>query len=85
MSLFRGHEAEATLFYFSKKVDDNRLLCLAPITSRQIERSDSPPENDSGYFLIEQTGVKDPVSVRIIAQVHTDDAALHLKEMMGLA
>lgn len=72
------------MFYFSKQIDADRILCLAPITSRQLERADSHPLNCSGYFLFEQTGITECLSVRIFAQVHTDEAALAMKDMMQL-
>lgn len=72
------------MFYFSKIVDSDRILCLSPITSRLIARSDSELTDVSGYFLFEQTGIKEPESVRILAQVHTNEAALAIKDMMGL-
>ena len=73
------------MLYLSKLVDAERILCLAPITKRQIAVSDSELSDCSGYFLFEQMGITDCKSVRIIAQVHSHDAALELGEMMGLS
>lgn len=73
------------MLYLSKVLDAERLLCLAPITQRQIEMADSEPSDCSGYFLFEQMGVTECKGVRILAQVHSDDAALELGSMMGLS
>ncbi|MEL7480090.1 MAG: hypothetical protein AAGJ29_00875 [Pseudomonadota bacterium] len=73
------------MFYFSRLIDAERVLCLAPITQRQLDVSDSEIFDCSGYFLFEQTGVTDCREVKILAQVHSDEAALAIKEMMQLA
>lgn len=72
------------MYYFSKTLDDDRLLCLAPLTSRLLLAADTQISDPSGYFLYEQSGRDDEMCVRIIAQVHSDDAALSLREMMQL-
>ena len=73
------------MFYFSKLLSADRLLCLAPLTARLKEKVDAEPADCSGYFLFEQIGLKTCEQVKILAQVHTDDAALMLKDMMQLA
>lgn len=73
------------MFYFSRFISGDRLLCLAPLTNRLKERADAEPADDSGYFLFEQTGFEDQTRIRILAQVHSDEAALALKDMMQLA
>ena len=65
-------------------IDADKVLCLAPITDRQISVADSELRDCSGYFLFEQTGVKECREVRILAQVHTDEAAWSIKTMMDL-
>lgn len=72
------------MFYFSKSLGSDRILCLSPITSRLLARCDSELTDVSGYFLFEQKGITEPESVRILAQVHTNEAALALRDMMGL-
>nr|WP_321360253.1 hypothetical protein [uncultured Hyphomonas sp.] len=73
------------MFYFSKQLGDDRLLCLAPLTNRLQAVADVQPDNCSGYFLFEQFGIELCKQIRILAQVHTDDAAMELKEMMQLS
>lgn len=73
------------MFYFSKAIDSERVLCLAPISQRQLDVADSDVEDCSGYFLFEQTGITDCREVKILAQIHSDDAALTIRDMMQLA
>ncbi len=73
------------MYYFSKQLGDDKLLCLAPLSTRQQAVADVQPDNCSGYFLFEQLGIELCRQIRILAQVHTDDAAMQLKEMMQLS
>lgn len=70
-------------FYFSASLDNDRTLCLAPLCDRYLAASGECITDSSGYFLYERRA-SDPDSVKIIAQVRTDDAALRLREMLSL-
>jgi hypothetical protein len=70
-------------FYFSASLDNDRTLCLAPLCDRHIAASGQDLSDTGGYFLYESRS-SDPDSVRIIAQVVSDDAALELREMLKL-
>jgi hypothetical protein len=70
-------------YYFSASLDNDRTLCLAPLSDGDISSSGETVSDTSGYFLYERRA-SDPDSVRIIAQVVSDDAALELREMLKL-
>jgi len=72
------------MYYFSRKLDDRRILVLAPLSSRRLAMSGEEIPDQSGYFLFEQVGEENCASVSILAQVHSDEAALALKNMMQL-
>ena len=71
-------------YYFSAKVDSDTTLCIAPLTDRQIELSGEQIEDCSGYFLYQTKGEGEPGEVQIIARLTSEEAALRLKEMLGL-
>lgn len=70
-------------FYFSATVDNDRTLCLAPLCDRLLAASGEELMDTSGYFLFERRA-SDPDSVRIIAQVPSDEAALELRGLLNL-
>jgi len=71
-------------FYFSVNLDDDRMLCLAPLTDRRIQLSGQEIENTAGYFLYEQRK-SDHSAVKIIAHVLSDEAAFDLRDMFKMA
>lgn len=74
------------MYYFSKRLANSRILVLAPLSSRCLALAGGGEEisDESGYFLYERSGEDDCGMVSIIAQVHSDAAALALKTMIGL-
>ena len=71
-------------FYFSVNLDNDRTLCLAPLTNRTITLSGQELSDTSGYFLFERRD-SDPLGdVEIIAQVLSEEAALKLREMFHM-
>jgi hypothetical protein len=64
-------------------LDNDRTLCLAPLCDRYLAISGELIADATGYFLYERRA-SDPDSVKIIAQVRTDGAALQLREMLNL-
>jgi hypothetical protein len=72
-------------FYFSVNLDDNRVLCLAPLTDRRIAMSGQEITDPSGYFLFERRGSGEVAEIEIIAQVLSEEAALRLREMFQMA
>lgn len=71
-------------FYFSARLDDERTLCLAPITERRLAMASEPVSDPSGYYLYEMQGSGVSARVEIIAHIVSDDAAMRLREMLKL-
>jgi len=67
--------------YLSAVGDCGKTLALKPLTNRAAQFMDPPPTDMSGYFLVED---KDGKTV-VLARVETEDAALHLGRLLGLA
>lgn len=70
--------------YFSAALDDERTLCLAPMTDRRAAMAEQEIEDTSGYFLYELTGTGDAARVAIIARADSEDAVLKLRAMLNL-
>lgn len=71
-------------FYFSATLDDQRTLCLAPLTDRMASMCSEEVADTSGYFLFEKRGNGDNANIEIIARVDSDEAALRLRELLKL-
>lgn len=63
-------------YYFSKNIDADTILCLAPITQKLASQADSPLHDVGGYFLFERAKDRESNSIKIIAQVSTDEGAM---------
>lgn len=72
-------------YYFSVDLDDNRTLCLAPLSDRWLEMSNADITDPSGYFLFEKKGDGDFARIEIIAQIISDEAVLWMRESFGMA
>lgn len=70
-------------FYFSVNIDNDRTLCLAPLTDRKIAMSGQEIADTSGYFLFETRG-SDERGVEIIAHVVSEDAVFRLREAFNM-
>ena len=71
-------------YYFSAKAGEDATLCIAPLTDRRIELSAEPIDDPSGYFLYRTRGGSEPSEVEIIAKLASREAALKLREMLGM-
>ena len=71
-------------FYFSKTLDQERTLCLAPLTDRRVAMSGQELVDASGYFLFESRGRGDSAAINIIAHVLSEEAALRLRDVLGM-
>jgi hypothetical protein len=69
-------------YYFSVNIGENRELCLAPLTARQIEISGQEITDTSGHFLFERSNSSS--KIEIIAQVLSPDAVLRLKTQFNM-
>lgn len=67
--------------YLSATSDCGKTLALKPITNRIAQFMDPPPDDMSGYFLIEDDGA----GPSVLARVENEDAALRLGRLLGLA
>ena len=71
-------------YYFSVRLDETKTLCLAPLTSRNIEASGQEISDPAGYYLYQTSGDHDDPEVEIIAQIVSEEAALQLREMLRM-
>ncbi len=71
-------------FYFSVNLDNDRTLCLAPLTERRIAMSGVELVDKSGYFLYEQRRSDAVGGVEIIAHVLSEDAVFRLRDMFNM-
>ncbi|HEY5081089.1 MAG TPA: hypothetical protein VII91_04055 [Bauldia sp.] len=71
--------------YYSVKIDEERTLCLAPLTERRLDMAGQDIADVSGYFLYEQHGVGDCARIEILAQLFTDEAAQRLRQVFSMA
>lgn len=67
--------------YLSSISACGKTLALKPLTNRLAAAMDPPPTNLDGYFLVEDDGR----DASVIARVETEDAALRLARLLGLA
>jgi hypothetical protein len=67
--------------YLSAVGECGKTLALKPLTNRAAQFIDPPPEDMSGYFLVEEDGQQ----TAVLARVDTEDAALRLGRLLGLA
>jgi hypothetical protein len=72
-------------FFFSVKKSNGRLLCLSPLTDRILSLSEENVQDKSGYFLYEKVENNDSSSVKIIAQILSEDAVFMLKNSLSMS
>jgi hypothetical protein len=71
-------------YYFSAEIGCEKRLCLSPLTERAVCASGETVSDSSGYFLYEKKRTGDYAQIDIIAHVQSHEAALRLKELLGL-
>ena len=69
-------------YYFTSNLDNDRMLCLAPLTDRKIGLSGQEITDTSGYFLYEQRRSND--AIEVISHVTSEEAAFRLRDMLKL-
>ena len=67
--------------YLSAIRECGKTLALKPLTNRLAASMDPPPDDVRGYFLIENNGLDSSV----LARVDSEDAAIRLGQLLGLA
>ncbi len=70
--------------YFSAKVGKDAVLCISPLSDTKAEMSDEKIEDRSGYFLYELINNDEVREIEILARVPSDEAAVRLKNLLGL-
>ncbi len=73
-----------TQFYFSVNIDNDRTLCVAPLTDRGIAASGQEVSDPGAYFLFERRGSDEFARVEIIAQLLSEEAAFRVREMLKM-
>lgn len=72
-------------YYFSVALDNDRELCISPLTDRKIAASGQELTDASGYFLYERSGSDEFANIEIIAQVLNEDGVMRLREAFGMS
>lgn len=67
--------------YLSAMGDCGKILALKPLTNRAAQYMDPPLSDIGGYFLVEESGGE----TAVLARVDSEDAALRLGRLLGLA
>lgn len=71
--------------YLSVNLADDRTICLAPLTQRQIEASGDELDDPSGYFLFERVHDGEAASINILARLASEEAVERLRHVLGLS
>jgi len=71
--------------YLSVRLDHERLLCVAPLTERNIALSGQEVDDPSGYFLFEKRGREEAYDVTIVAHLVSEEAAWQMGKMLQMA
>lgn len=71
-------------FYFSVNLNNDRTLCLAPLTERKLALAAEEIDDPSGYFLYEECASNQLARIEIIAKVTSEDAVLKLRDMFNM-
>ncbi len=72
-------------FYFSVNLDNDRTLCVAPLTDRQIAAAGQDIADTTGYFLYQTRRSDEIGGMEIIAQAVSEEAAFRLRDMFHMA
>ena len=72
-------------YFLSVARDDGSLLCIAPLTNRQIAVAEQELEDTSGLFLFEQCGSEGSLKVNVIARVLSEEAALMFRRTFAMS
>lgn len=71
-------------FYYSVNLDNDRTLCLAPLTDRRIAMSGLELADTSGYYLFEQRNSDEFSGIEIIAKAVSDEAVDRLRHFFKM-
>lgn len=71
--------------YYSVNLDNERTLCIAPLTDHRIAMSGQEIENTDGYFLFEKQGPGDFARIEVIAQVLSTDGVMRMRDFFRMS
>ena len=77
-------EANMSEIYLTGNAPDGKHLVIAPITSKKLARCPEPPEDTSGYFLMEEDRTGCGV-LTILARISDAEAAFRLGRMFCMS
>ena len=72
-------------YYLSVRIDEDHLLCVSPLTDRNIHLSGQDVEDPSGYFLFEKRGNDDDQDVEILAHLVSEEAAFRMGQLLKMS
>lgn len=72
-------------YYFSVAIDNDRMLCISPLTDRHIATVDQQLSDSGGYFLYEKRGADHLGVIDVIAHLASEEAALRLREILRMS
>jgi len=64
--------------YLTGKTGDGKRLLISPITSAKLARCPEPPDDTSGYFLMEERDEEPAGMVTILARISDAEAAYRI-------
>jgi hypothetical protein len=70
--------------YFSTNLDNDTVLCLSTLTDRKAAAAGEEIESPLGYYLYETSSSDDADRISILAKVASEDAAMRLRELLGM-
>lgn len=71
-------------YYFSTNIDNATSLCISPLSDNGAAAAGLDPNQAAGYFLYERTQTGMASEISVIAQLHSEEAALRLSRMLNL-
>lgn len=72
-------------YYFSAALDNNRVLCIAPLTERRVAACGEDLPERTGYFLFECDADPESDATEVIARLVSEEAALNLRDMLNMS
>jgi len=72
--------------YLSMRLDNNRIICVSPISARTYRESGGQGlGGDFGYFIYEMDAEHPESGIELIAKVVSEEAAVRIFEMISQA
>jgi hypothetical protein len=71
-------------FYFSSPISNEVALFIAPLTDYDLEMSGESVDDASGYFLYERCYSGHDAPIRLLARIHSEEAAIEMSQLLRL-